>query len=177
MAGRFRGPGGFARPENALKRSEELEKVGQRNAALQVLHDIITSKKHRTWSKTYEAIMFRHIDLVVDMRKRNYGKEALMQYRNMCQAVNISSLEEVIKYYLRKASEKAEEAQSKAAVSRCAHHGAALTSGWLSVTGRGPRHRAARRRLLSLLAAALWIRLAAAVTCAACVLAFVLVCK
>ncbi|GFH15705.1 eukaryotic translation initiation factor 3 subunit 10 [Haematococcus lacustris] len=118
MAGRGyggRGGAGFARPENALKRAEELENVGQKGNALQVLHDIITSKKHRTWSKTYETIMFKHIDLVVDMKKRNYGKEALMQYRNMCQAVNIASLEEVIKYYLKKASDKAEEAQSKAA--------------------------------------------------------------
>lgn len=115
-------PRGFARPENALKRSEELENVGQKNAALQVLHDIITSKKHRTWSKTYESIMFRHIDLVVAMRKRNYGKEALMQYRNMCQSVNINSLEEVIKYYLKKASEKAEEAQKQATVSSTHSH-------------------------------------------------------
>ena len=120
MAGRFRGgPGGpgFARPENALKRADELENVGQKMSALQALHDIITSKKHRTWSKTYESIMFKHIDLVVDMKKRNYGKEALMQYRNMCQQVNINSLEEVIKYYLKKANDKAEEAQAKAAVS------------------------------------------------------------
>lgn len=113
---RFRGGAGFQRPENALKRAEELENVGQKNAALQVLHDIVTSKKHRTWSKTYESIMFKHIDLVVEMKKRNYAKEALMQYRNMCQAVNINSLEEVIKYFLKKASDKAEEAQSKAAV-------------------------------------------------------------
>ena len=53
---RFGGPpGGFARPENAIRRSEELIAVGQKHAALQTLHDIITSKKHRTWSKTYEV--------------------------------------------------------------------------------------------------------------------------
>eukprot|EP00955_Chlamydomonas_euryale_P006872 72984-Chlamydomonas_euryale.AAC.4 len=34
----------------------------------------------------------------------------------MCQAVNISSLEEVIKYFLKKASEKAEAAQAQVAV-------------------------------------------------------------
>jgi translation initiation factor 3 subunit A len=53
---RFGGaPGGFARPENAIRRSEELIAVGQKHAALQTLHDIITSKKHRTWSPTYEV--------------------------------------------------------------------------------------------------------------------------
>jgi translation initiation factor 3 subunit A len=113
---RFRGGPGFARPENALKRAEELENVGQKSLALQVLHDIITSKKHRTWSKTYESIMFKLVDLCVDMKKRNHAKEALMQYRNMCQQVNINSLEEVIKYYLTKATDKAEEARTKAEV-------------------------------------------------------------
>jgi translation initiation factor 3 subunit A len=107
---------GFARPENALKRADELENVGLRQAALQVLHDIITSKKHRTWSKTYEAIMMKHIDLCVDMKRRNTAKDGLMQYRNMCQQVNINSLEEVIKYFIKRAGDKAEEAQHKADV-------------------------------------------------------------
>lgn len=110
------GAGGFARPENALKRADELENVGQKQAALQALHDVVTSKRHRTWSKTYESIMFKLIDLCVEMKKRNQAKEALMQYRNMCQTVAINSLEEVIKYYLKKATEKAEEAQGQAAV-------------------------------------------------------------
>lgn len=67
MNRRFGGPG-FQRPESALKRSEELYNVGQKHAALQCLHDIITSKKHRTWSKTYEQIMFKHVDLTVESK-------------------------------------------------------------------------------------------------------------
>eukprot|EP00878_Enallax_costatus_P019298 GHUV01020357.1.p1 GENE.GHUV01020357.1~~GHUV01020357.1.p1 ORF type:complete len:199 (-),score=43.78 GHUV01020357.1:189-785(-) len=115
--------GNFARPENALKRADELENVGQKLSALQQLHDVVTSKKHRTWSKTYEEIMFKLIDLCVEMKKRNHAKEALMQYRNMCQQVNINSLEEVIKYYLNKATEKAEEARQQAEVGAAAGHG------------------------------------------------------
>jgi translation initiation factor 3 subunit A len=116
MGSRFRG-GNFARPENALKRADELENVGQKLSALQQLHDVVTSKKHRTWSKTYEEIMFKLLDLCVEMKKRNQAKEALMQYRNMCQQVNINSLEEVIKYYLNKATEMAEKARQQAEVS------------------------------------------------------------
>lgn len=116
MSRGFRGGAGFARPENALKRADELENVGQKLSALQQLHDVVTSKKHRTWSKTYEEIMFKLLDLCVEMKKRNQAKEALMQYRNMCQQVNINSLEEVIKYYLNKATEKAEEARQQAEV-------------------------------------------------------------
>ena len=46
---------GFAKPENALKRAEELVAVGQQHAALQALHDVITSKRHRTWAKVPSA--------------------------------------------------------------------------------------------------------------------------
>ncbi|KIZ05314.1 Eukaryotic translation initiation factor 3 subunit A [Monoraphidium neglectum] len=112
---RFRGGGSWARPENALKRAEELIGVGQKAAALQSLRDVITSKRSRAnWSKTYEDIMFKLMDLCVEMKRRNDAKEALMQYRNMCQQVNINSLEEVIKYYLNKATEMAEQARVQA---------------------------------------------------------------
>lgn len=116
MSRNFRGGGGVAKPENALKRSEELVAVGQKQAAVQALHDVITSKRHRTWQKTLEDIMFKYIDLCVDMKRGRYAKDGLIQYRNVCQQVNVSSLEEVIKYFLKKASDKAEEAQSQAEV-------------------------------------------------------------
>lgn len=61
--------------------------------------------------------MFRHIDLCCEMRKGRKAKEALQQYRNMCQVANVASLEEVIKHFMKRAGEKAEEAQSKADVS------------------------------------------------------------
>eukprot|EP00271_Cylindrocystis_brebissonii_P023350 TRINITY_DN9659_c0_g1_i1.p1 TRINITY_DN9659_c0_g1~~TRINITY_DN9659_c0_g1_i1.p1 ORF type:complete len:1097 (+),score=334.31 TRINITY_DN9659_c0_g1_i1:34-3291(+) len=103
----------FARPENALKRAEELMNVGQKQAALQALHDLITSKRYRTWQKTLEKIMFKYVELCVDMRKGRYAKDGLIQYRIVCQQVNVSSLEEVIKYFMKLATEKAEEAQKQ----------------------------------------------------------------
>ena len=58
--------------------------------------------------------MIRYIDLCVDLKKGRYAKDGLIHYRNVCQQVNVSSLEEVIKYFLKTATDKAEEAQSKA---------------------------------------------------------------
>jgi translation initiation factor 3 subunit A len=115
------GQGQQARPENALQRSDQLYKLGtkpQIRAALQVLHDVMTNRRKSTWTKTYEAIMMRHVELCVELKLRILAKEALQQYRNLCHQINAGSLEEVIRHFLKKAEEKAQEAQLQAAVSR-----------------------------------------------------------
>ncbi|KAJ6826064.1 eukaryotic translation initiation factor 3 subunit A-like [Iris pallida] len=103
----------FAKPENALKRAEELINVGQKQAALQALHDLITSKRYRAWQKTLERIMFKYVELCVDMRRGRFAKDGLIQYRIVCQQVNVSSLEEVIKHFMQLSTEKAEQARSQ----------------------------------------------------------------
>lgn len=114
-----RGPQNFLKPENALKRAEELISVGQKNSALQTLHDVITSKRYRTWQKVLEQIMFKYVDLCIELKKGRYAKDGLIHYRNVCQQVNVQSLEEVIKYFIKTATGKAEEAQSTAQVNYC----------------------------------------------------------
>ncbi|KAK1326232.1 Eukaryotic translation initiation factor 3 subunit A [Acorus calamus] len=104
----------FAKPENALKRAEELINVGQKQSALQALHDLITSKRYRAWQKTLEKIMMKYVELCVDMRKGRFAKDGLIQYRIVCQQVNVSSLEEVIKHFMHLSTEKAEQARSQA---------------------------------------------------------------
>ncbi|KAL9331888.1 hypothetical protein ACSQ67_001498 [Phaseolus vulgaris] len=104
----------FLKPENALKRAEELINVGQKQDALQTLHDLITSKRYRAWQKTLERIMFKYVELCVDMRKGQFAKDGLIQYRIICQQVNVSSLEEVIKHFMHLSTEKAEQARSQA---------------------------------------------------------------
>ncbi|XP_010931804.1 eukaryotic translation initiation factor 3 subunit A [Elaeis guineensis] len=104
----------FAKPENALKRAEELINVGQKQAALQALHDLITSKRYRAWQKTLERIMFKYVELCVDMRRGRFAKDGLIQYRIICQQVNVSSLEEVIKHFMQLSTERAEQARSQA---------------------------------------------------------------
>ncbi|XP_015056131.1 eukaryotic translation initiation factor 3 subunit A-like [Solanum pennellii] len=104
----------FAKPESALKRAEELINVGQKQEALQALHDLITSRRYRAWTKTHERIMFKYVELCVDMRRGRFAKDGLIQYRSVCQQVNISSLEEVIKHFMHLATERAELARSQA---------------------------------------------------------------
>ncbi|KAJ1695403.1 hypothetical protein LUZ63_012101 [Rhynchospora breviuscula] len=103
----------FAKPENALKRAEELINVGQKQAALQALHDLLTSKRYRTWQKALEKIMFKYVELCVDMRNSRFAKDGLIQYRIVCQQVNVSSLEEVIKHFMHLSTERAEQAHSQ----------------------------------------------------------------
>ncbi|KAM3288087.1 hypothetical protein P3S67_021517 [Capsicum chacoense] len=104
----------FAKPENALKRAEELINVGQKQEALQALHDLITSRMYRSWTKTHERIMFKYVELCVDMRRGSFAKDGLIQYRSICRQVNINSLEEVIKHFMHLATERAELARNQA---------------------------------------------------------------
>ncbi|CAA3000718.1 eukaryotic translation initiation factor 3 subunit A-like [Olea europaea subsp. europaea] len=104
----------FARPENALKRAEELINVGQKHEALEALHSFITSRRYRAWTRTHERILFKYVELCVDMRRGRHAKDGLIQYRSICQQVNINSLEEVIKHFMQLSTEKAELARSQA---------------------------------------------------------------
>lgn len=60
--------------------------------------------------------MFKYIDLCVDMKQGRKCKDALINYRNTCQQVNVGSLEDVIKYLLKVATDKAQDAQKAAQV-------------------------------------------------------------
>ena len=49
-------------------RRAELLKVEQPMMALEVLHDVLTSRRHRTWSPVHEQIMFKYIDLCIQLQ-------------------------------------------------------------------------------------------------------------
>ncbi|TPX41814.1 hypothetical protein SeMB42_g05274 [Synchytrium endobioticum] len=103
------------KPENSLKRSEELIAVGQHGAALQLLHEIIMSKRSRsTPVAALEQIMLKFIDLCVQMRKGKTAKEGLHQYKNMQQNSNITTIEVVIKKFIGLSEQKVSDAQAKA---------------------------------------------------------------
>eukprot|EP00124_Ichthyophonus_hoferi_P005504 Ihof_evm1s816 gene=Ihof_evmTU1s816 len=107
----------FHKPENALKRAKELIEVGKKSSALEALHDVIASKRHRNWTKTSEQILLLFLDLCVEMRKGKTAKDGLHQYKGMCQQIAIGSLETVIRKFVSLSESKAEEARALATAS------------------------------------------------------------
>ncbi|KAL1137706.1 hypothetical protein AAG570_009402 [Ranatra chinensis] len=103
------------RPENALKRANEFIDVGKPARALDTLYEVFRNKKWAySWSESVlEPIMFKYLDLCVELKKSLIAKEGLFQYRNMFQSVNVGSLENVIRGYLRMAGEKTEAAREQ----------------------------------------------------------------
>ena len=104
----------FAKPENALKRAEELCAVGQRDAALVGMYDVLSSKRHRTWQPAMELVMTRYLELCVEMRRAKAAKDGLIQYRMVCQQSNPASMETVMRHFMAKADEAALAAFAKA---------------------------------------------------------------
>ena len=83
----------FHKPENALKRANELLHVGNKIMALQLLHDMLTGRKSRTWQKPFETIAIKYLDLCVELQYHRHAKDGLHQYRNMSQQQAPGSLE------------------------------------------------------------------------------------
>lgn len=102
----------FQKPENALKRAEELIDIGKKQDALETLHLAIQHRKWRNnWTITIEKIMLRHLELCVELKKMRTAREGLHQYRTTCQAANIGSLETVVQTFRLHAEAKVTEAK------------------------------------------------------------------
>uniref|UniRef100_A0A060TIM1 Eukaryotic translation initiation factor 3 subunit A n=1 Tax=Blastobotrys adeninivorans TaxID=409370 RepID=A0A060TIM1_BLAAD len=105
----------FARPENVLKRADELIAVDQSPAALELLYETISSKRSRNVSQAFlEPIMLRFVELSVALRKGKVVKDGLHQYKKIVQMTTIGSLEVVVKKFLELSEAKVAEAQATA---------------------------------------------------------------
>eukprot|EP00054_Salpingoeca_dolichothecata_P012469 m.69177 g.69177 ORF g.69177 m.69177 type:complete len:1174 (-) comp19963_c2_seq1:181-3702(-) len=101
------------RPDTALKRAEEFEGVGKPLMALELLHEVISMRKYRTWSKTHEEILIKYIDLCIDLKRSADAKDGLHQYKLITGQTAVSSLETVIKHYLQSVEARVEQAHDK----------------------------------------------------------------
>ena len=60
----------------------------EKKLALALLHGAIGAKKKgNLWTKAYEQLMKRHLELCVDLKDHRMAKDGLHQYRNLCQSV------------------------------------------------------------------------------------------
>jgi translation initiation factor 3 subunit A len=100
----------FQKPENALRRADELYAVGQKDPALVALHDVLSSKRHRVWQPMMDEVMKRFLTICVEMRKGKAAKDGLVQYRIICQQVNVASMEAVLRHFMGLAEEGAQAA-------------------------------------------------------------------
>ena len=94
------------KPESALKRAEEFITVGQHLTALEILYDNLVVKRYRTYTVVLDSMMMKYFELCVSLQKGKFAKEGLGQFKNLCQNVNIQSLEVVIKKFIELAEEK-----------------------------------------------------------------------
>jgi len=99
----------YSKPENALRKANDLLSVNKPLAALNVLHQMLSSKRNRLWSPTHEQIMFSYIELSVQQKLSI--KETLIQYRLLCTSNYASSFEKCCKYYIELAKKKCHEAE------------------------------------------------------------------
>lgn len=108
-------PPPHTRPENVLKRAQELIGVGQQQAALSILHEHVTSKRTRNSTiAALEPVMLLFVELCVDLKKGKQAKDGLYNYKNTSQNTNVATIELVFRKFIDLAEGKVKEAQAKA---------------------------------------------------------------
>ncbi|EQC27359.1 hypothetical protein SDRG_14801 [Saprolegnia diclina VS20] len=110
----------FQKPENALKRANELLNTPnvdanvmkrQKRSALEILHEALIAKKNRTWQPTHEELMLTYLTITIDLQLGRIAKDGLHQYRNLVLAQNPASLEKVLLFFVAESEKRAAEAR------------------------------------------------------------------
>ena len=101
----------FKKPENALRRVHELYNAGKKQLGIEILHSVLTARRHKQWTKTHEQIMKLYLRICVDLRKKLFARDGLHTYRSLCQREAPASLEVVVNYLIDHAELKCREAR------------------------------------------------------------------
>ncbi|TID30885.1 hypothetical protein CANINC_000533 [Pichia inconspicua] len=109
------------RPENVLRRAEDLIAINQSDIALQSLYTFITAKRTKHIEPTNPQLIeiFKlFIKLAINERLTKDIKDALYQYKKMIQSTSsdaaYAELEQLAKFFLISANAKLADAQTKA---------------------------------------------------------------
>jgi len=105
----------YVKPENALKRAEELLAVSQPLEALSMLHDVLLNKRSKSSPfAVVEAVAIKFVELCVELRKGRIAKEGLYSYKNITVHSSVVSIEKVFTLFIDGAESKLKEAQATA---------------------------------------------------------------
>lgn len=63
----------------------EFLKVGDKVAAIQCLYDSLDPSRNKIWVPSTEDAINKLLDICIDIKESESAKEALSQYRNICQ--------------------------------------------------------------------------------------------
>lgn len=78
----------YQKPENILKRADELMQVNQHQTALNILHEMIMSKRARmTPLPVLEGLVLKFVDICVTLGRSKMAREVMYQYKNIAQHV------------------------------------------------------------------------------------------
>ncbi|PWW75327.1 hypothetical protein C7212DRAFT_345323 [Tuber magnatum] len=108
-------PPPHAKPENILKRAQELVAVGKNLSALELLHEHVIAKRSRLSPiASLEPVMVLFVELCVSLRKGKTAKDGLYQYKNIAQNSSVQTIEMVLRKFIELAETKVTEAQERA---------------------------------------------------------------
>ena len=104
----------YKKPENALRRARELYAAGKKRLGIEILNAVLHARRHKQWSATHEDIIKQYLLICVDLREKQFAKDGLYQYRNLCQREAPASLETVANYLLSLAERRCARARAAA---------------------------------------------------------------
>ena len=104
----------YKKPENALRRAQELYSAGKKRLGIEILNAVLHARRHKQWTSTHEDIIKLYLLICVDLRQKQFAKDGLYQYRNLCQPEAQASLETVANYLLSLAESRCTNARKSA---------------------------------------------------------------
>ncbi|ORY35548.1 hypothetical protein BCR39DRAFT_510670 [Naematelia encephala] len=111
-------PPSYIKPENALKRSEELLALGtsqSKQQAFENLVEVFQSKRFKHTSvAVLEPIMLKYVELCVTMNRKTHAKLGLINYKNAIQTTSVQSIETVLNHFIAQAEQRLTDAEAQA---------------------------------------------------------------
>jgi translation initiation factor 3 subunit A len=100
----------YKKPENALRRAQELYRAGKKQLSLEIVNAVLGQRRHKQWTATHEDLIKIYLKITVDLRNKLVAKDGLYLYRSLCQREAPGSLEVVVNFLIEYAEKKCEEA-------------------------------------------------------------------